>query len=405
MSKSPSLLPVDLGPLKVELPAPYGKFRGPVETCQIRATNDLQAVAAWLSEFSDSQYTLANYRKEIERLLMWAAAQDEPKPMSGLTREDFVLYEEFLADPQPAERWVGPPVPRSNPKWKPFTWRHDKLATNSGGENKLAVKKGGLTPASCRQAFDVLRSLYSYLHKLGYLAVNPLSVKTRRKGRKVQQKSVKRFLDRSTWHFLVDFIETLPRKSKRDQQHYYRVRWLFYLLYLTRARRSEVADAKMIDFHQDDVDGLWYWQVVGKGDKEREIPVSDELLAEYVAYRRFHGLSEVPGAHDETRLVLSITGSSGLTPKAVYLIVKEVCTRAAQTLKETDVRKGEKLEQATTHWLRHTSATHFVDDGGDLRVAQDTLGHGSIQTTMLYQHVEKTDTHKKSSRLKIRQRT
>lgn len=404
MTKNASLLPADLGPLNIELPAPYGRFRGPAETCQIRATNDLQAIAAWLSEFADSPHTLANYRKEVERLLMWAAALPEPRPMSGLTREDFLLYDKFLADPQPAERWVGPPVPRANPRWKPFSWHRvrENGKDEQGNPVVKIVKKSGLTEASRHQAFDVLRSLYSYLRNVGYLVANPLAAKSRRRTKKAQRKSMKRYLDRSTWEFLVGYIETLPKESKRERQHYHRVRWLFYLLYLTSARRAEVADGKMPDFYRDDEDGLWYWHVVGKGEKEREISVSEELLTEYVAYRRFHGLPDAPGPHDDTSLVLSITGSSGLTSKAVYLIVKEICTRAAQVLKEIDLRKGEKLEQATTHWLRHTSSSHYVNEGGDLRVTQDNLGHASIQTTMIYQHVEKTDMHRKRSQLKVR---
>lgn len=361
-------------------------------------------MAVWLAEFASSQHTFANYRKEVERLMMWADALPEPKPLSGLTREDFILYDHFLADPQPVDRWVGPPLPRSHPNWKPFSWHRvrESIKDSLGNTVTSIVKKSGLTKESRQQAFDVLRALYGYLHKVGYLAVNPLAAKTRRRGKRAQRKEVKRYLDRDTWRFLVEFIECLPRVSKREQQHYHRVRWLFYLLYLSRARRSEIAHAKMTDFYQDASDGLWYWHVTGKGDKDREIPVSDELLAEYIAYRRFYDLPDHPGPHDQTPLVLSIAGNDGLSPKAVYLVVKELCTRAAQELKQADPRRGERLEQATTHWLRHTSATHFVNDGGDLRVAQETLGHDSIQSTMIYQHVEKTDMHEKSSRLKVR---
>lgn len=406
MNGNTALLPADdSGLFKTELQIPFGRFRGSVETCQIRADNDLQAIAVWLADSAaDSPHTRANYRKEVERLLMWLAALPEPKAISGLTREDFIAYDWFLADPQPVERWVGKPVPRANPAWRPFTWhRTKKITRGENGEDIVEVAlKGGLSEASRRQTFDVLRSLYSYLHNVGYLSVNPLAVKTRRRGGKAQRKSIVRFLDRETWYFLVDFIETLPRETKRDQQHYHRVRWLFYLLYLTFARRAEVAAAKMNDFYRDGRDGLWYWHVMGKGSKEREVPVSAELLAEYIAYRRFNGLPDTPGPRDDTPLVLSITGSSELTPKSVYLIVKEICTRAAHVLKETDPMKADTLEHATTHWLRHTSATHFVDDGGDLRVAQEKLGHGSIQTTMIYQHNEKTSMHEKSSRLKVR---
>lgn len=390
-------------PFRADPPVPYGRFRAPLDTCQIKAANDVQAVLAWLAEFADSPYTFSNYRKEVERLIMWASSQEEPQALSGLTREDFVLYERFLADPQPTERWVGPPLPRSHENWKPFSWRNVKAPATEGGVTVVrAAKVAGLNDTSRKQAFDVLRALYAYLQKVGYLLVNPLAAKRRRRGKRVQRRSVSRYLDRETWGFLVDYIETLPQETKRDLQHYRRVRWLFYLLYLSSARRSEVSSASMADFYRDDGDGLWYWKVQGKGQKERDVPVSDELLAEFVTYRRFHSLPDEPGVHEETPLVLSITGKSGLTPKAVYLIVKEICQRAAEALRETNPKKAEKLSHATTHWMRHTSASHFVNEGGDIRAAQDKLGHEDIRTTMVYQHTEKTDLHKVTSRLKVK---
>lgn len=390
-------------PFRADPPVLHGRFRSSLDVCQIKARNDLQAVLAWLAEFADSPYTFSNYRKEVERLILWASSLEEPQALSGLAQEDFTRYERFLADPQPAERWVGPPLPRTHEDWKPFAWRNATTTTTENGETKVVTEKvAGLNDASRRQAFDVLRALYSYLHKVGYLLVNPLAIKRRRRGKRVQRKSVNRYLDRETWSFLIDYIETLPQETKRDRQHYHRVRWLFYLLYLSQARRSEVASARMVDFYRDDSDGLWYWRVEGKGQKERDVPVSDELLAEFVAYRRFHGLPDEPGIHEETHLVLSITGKSGLTPKAVYLIVKEICQRAAEVLRETNPKKAEKLSHATTHWMRHTSASHFVNEGGDIRAAQDKLGHEDIRTTMLYQHAEKTDLHKKTVKLKVR---
>jgi len=68
---------------------------GPDVVCQLAASNDLEAVQAWLAEFRDSPQTLRNYRKEAERLLLWALLE-RGKPLSSLTREDCILYEDFL---------------------------------------------------------------------------------------------------------------------------------------------------------------------------------------------------------------------------------------------------------------------------------------------------------------------
>jgi integrase/recombinase XerD len=77
-----------------------GNRAGPEVVCQLAAGNDLEAIQAWLAEFHDSPQTLRAYRKEAERLLLWAL-MELGKPLSSLTREDCVRYEAFLADPQP----------------------------------------------------------------------------------------------------------------------------------------------------------------------------------------------------------------------------------------------------------------------------------------------------------------
>lgn len=405
-------------PSRLQFPvAPYGKFKASPETCQIKAENDIQAIGIWLAEFHDSPHTLSSYKKEAERLLLWAGSQSEPKAISGLMRDDFMRYEQFLANPYPEHQWVGPPVPRTHPDWRPFTWKKTPSApARTQGDSVLAVAPikliGGLSIASQRQAMGVIGSLYGYLHKTGYLSVNPLASKTKKRQARAQRKQVQRFLSRETWEFLLDFIDRMPTESRREQQHFHRVRWLFCLLYLTRARRSEVAAARMADIYRDDQSGLWYFRVIGKGRKERDIPVSDELLAEFSAYRKFNGLTALPSLSDDKPLVLPVirTPKDGndnrdtqLTPKAIYLIVKEICFRASEALMATDPDQAIKLSMATTHWLRHTSATHFVNDGGDLRVAQETLGHNSITTTMIYQHTEKTDLHEKNSQQRLRQ--
>ena len=75
----------------------------------ITAENDIDAVLTWLREYEDSPHTFASYRKEAERLWLWAV-QHQGKALSSLTREDLLAYEAFLANPAPD--WIDPRRPK-----------------------------------------------------------------------------------------------------------------------------------------------------------------------------------------------------------------------------------------------------------------------------------------------------
>jgi hypothetical protein len=99
-----------------------GKNRAPVtEHKQIAADNDAAAIRAWLNEFYNSPQTHRAYRKEAERLLLWAIVE-QSKPLSSLTREDMTTYQQFLTSPHPSDRWCGPRKPRHSPDWR-LWWR------------------------------------------------------------------------------------------------------------------------------------------------------------------------------------------------------------------------------------------------------------------------------------------
>ena len=149
------LQPFESLQLPEHLTGNQGSNRYETKHCQISANTDWQAIQCWLNEFYDSPQTLRNYRKESERLLLWAVNQRH-KALSDLGREDFHLYQEFLADPQPSHIWCGPRAERSSLKWRPF--------------------KGPLSENSQRQALIIVNALFSYLVDAGYLAGNPLSL-------------------------------------------------------------------------------------------------------------------------------------------------------------------------------------------------------------------------------------
>jgi integrase/recombinase XerC len=123
--------------------------------------------------------------------------------------------------------------------------------------------------------------------------------------------------------------------------------------------------------------------------------MSDALMANLARYRQFHGLAPEPAALEATPLVMSVAGRTdqGLTPTAIYLIVKEVFRRAAAALEGIDPSGAARLRRASTHWLRHTAATHQADAGNDIRFIQKNLRHASIETTAIYLHAEDDARH------------
>lgn len=90
-----------------------GTFRAPRASCALDASNDYQAVNAWLS-LHESAATQRAYRKEAERLILWAIVE-RGRALSSLTTEDAIAYRAFLRHPSPRARWVGSPQPRSSP--------------------------------------------------------------------------------------------------------------------------------------------------------------------------------------------------------------------------------------------------------------------------------------------------
>ena len=364
-----TLVSADNLPLPAPLPAidgSNGSNRAQGAVRQIAANTDLAAVRLWLAEYAHSPHTLRNYHKEAGRLLLWAT-QGLGKPLSSLNREDLLVYEEFLA--HPPNEWFNPALPRRGSGRRLFD--------------------GPLSPGSIRQAMGILSGLFGYLVAAGYLAGNPLALRRRRSAATSQRRAaVERYLDHALWQSVLDFIETLAQETLREQQHYQRARWLFRFLYGASLRVSEAAQAKSSDLAQRR--GKWWLHVVGKGGIEGDVPISDELMADLARYRQFLHLPAIPSALEDSPLVMSVVGRTQqfLTPTALYLIVKEVFRRAADAMEATNPVGAATLRRASTHWLRHTSATHQADAGNDIRFIQKNLRHASIETTAIYLHAE-----------------
>jgi len=140
----------------------------------------------------------------------------------------------------------------------------------------------------------------------------------------------------------------------------------------------------------------WWLEVTGKGGKTRLVPVTAELLAELIRYRRQLGLPPLPLEGDETPLVRPVIGRhQPMARSAIHELVKGVMRATAQRLRDQGPEfepAAAHIEQASTHWLRHTAGSH-LSDHVDIKVVRDNLGHANIATTNIYLHAEDDARH------------
>ena len=122
---------------------------------------------------------------------------------------------------------------------------------------------------------------------------------------------------------------------------------------------------KMNDFYKDS-EGRWWFYTIGKGNKEGEISVSDEMLKALERYRIHLGLSPLPSSDEETPLILKYKkGSGGITStRQIRGIVQECFDRTVNALlKAGKTEDANEVKHATVHWLRHTGISEDIKSG------------------------------------------
>ncbi|KVO15223.1 tyrosine-type recombinase/integrase [Burkholderia ubonensis] len=351
---------------------------------QVAVNTDWEAIRLWLGQFTDQQKTYDAYEKEVVRFYVWVLAS-RGKPLSSVVYEDWDAYLAFLADPQPRSVWVG--TKRG---------RRDK----DGGVSKdYRPFAGPLRPSSIRYAQGIIWSMFEWLRSVGYLAGNPI-IRNRRRLRK-PERSQSRFLTEDQWHAVLAAIEELPRETAFQRQHHARWRWMATLFYMTGIRTAEAINGTMGGFSaiqdREDARKRYFLTVIGKGDKERSIPIPDPFLPEISRYREAFGLSPWPAPAEATPLVFSLRAKTAfrpLTRQSVWVLFKEIFKHAESVLGRSDPESASRLKAASTHWMRHTAATDMLNAGADLRTVQAVLGHESISTTSIYSHTEDLKLHR-----------
>ena len=211
--------------------------------------------------------------------------------------------------------------------------------------------------SSISRMISSLRKFYQWLVRQNIQKINPmLEIDSPKKEHRLP---VALSVDEVTK--LLDQPDVTKKLGIRD-------RALLETLYATGIRVSELINLKFSDLHEE----LKLLKVLGKGSKERLIPISDVAISWIKSYQEKvrDPLLLKSGKYTDT-IFLNNRGGT-LTRQAVWQIIKRYCQMAG-------IRKN-----VTPHTLRHTFATHLLENGADLRVVQEILGHSDISTTQIY---------------------
>ena len=218
---------------------------------------------------------------------------------------------------------------------------------------KLSEEELGASTIS--RNLSSLRSFYYYLIEFHNFDNNPfLNVKQIK-----QDKPLPDFLYYNEIELLLDSIEVVDFLSLRNKL-------MLEMMYGCGLRVSEVTDLKTSYINIEDR----YLKVVGKGSKERILPFHkdiQQLLKTYYQERSIKGI-------DSDYLFLN-NRSQQLTSRGVQYILDKV------------VEKSMLNKKVHPHMLRHSYATHLLDNGADIKVVQELLGHSNLSTTQIYTHV------------------
>ena len=232
------------------------------------------------------------------------------------------------------------------------------------------TKAKGISSKTINRKVSTLRSFFKQQLKQGTIAVSPMVTVISPK----ISKRLPQYVEKKDMDTLFDHVE-FP-----DDWNGFTEKILIRLLYNTGMRKAE-----LISLRETQVDTFNIaLKVLGKGSKERIIPVSKEMIAALQQYILQKQLI-IPDA-DQSCLLVNEKGKR-LDPKYVYNVVKKYLSLVTT------------INKRSPHILRHTFATHLMNNGADLNAVKELLGHSSLAATQIYTHnsIEKLkDVHKKA---------
>jgi integrase/recombinase XerC len=219
-----------------------------------------------------------------------------------------------------------------------------------------SLKDEDLKAKSINRKISCLKSFFKYQLRTGVIKQTPMSKVISPKNEKrlpyfVADREIENLFEK------IAFPDTWKGKTER---------LLLLIFYNTGMRLSELVNLRDADVNHSGSS----LKILGKGNKERIVPVSAELLQEIKNYQK----ERSPNSIEPNGLLLQNEKSKSLTQRVVYLIVKKYLSKVTT------------IEKKSPHVLRHTFATHLTNNGADLNAVKELLGHSSLASTQIYTH-------------------
>lgn len=218
-------------------------------------------------------------------------------------------------------------------------------------------RKKGMKDRTLSHNLIVIKNFYKYLYRIGEIKESPIQT--------IELPKLKKALPHVLSVEEVDKILDIELNDKYD----YRNKAMLELMYSSGLRISELVNLKIQDIDLSDN----IVRVCGKGSKERIIPIGDyatNYLKIYInEYRRGFIKKQV-----NDYLFLNSRGNN-ISRQALFKLIKQI-------IRDKNIKKD-----VSPHTLRHSFATHMLENGADLRSIQELLGHSDISTTQIYTHV------------------
>lgn len=339
VAKVLDILPLERLSLPDYLSGEAGINRGGMTS--IAATNDIEAVQAWLLQMKPGSHTARACRKEAERFLLWSVLEAR-KPLSSVDSTDFHAYLQFLSQlgrqsPEMwtlnhrthQENWLGPRgVDRWSVRWRPF--------------------EGALSIASQRAALSLLKSLMRFLQATGYLRSDPST------GAKIvagpalepgERKRRRKTVLQDEWTAAWTYLKRQPGSPQS-----LRTRVILLLMIETGCRLQQLASLRREALSCDG--RQWHLRIGAEERPDRLVLISKELHDALVGIFNCHGFRELDTVPPSTPLISAITVDVGRYPvlhalsgSRIYRIVKDLFDMVADEIDTTDTDLAARLRR------------------------------------------------------------
>ncbi|MFC3032561.1 tyrosine-type recombinase/integrase [Pseudoalteromonas fenneropenaei] len=320
-----------------------------------------------------SEGTFNRFRNELERFYLWAWLINGQAVLE-LKREDIEAYVDFMLEPK--SDWCSDSVQwrykehlsirQVNPLWRPFIAKDHQVS-----QQTLAAM------------FTALNVFYKFAILEEKTSANFVPVVKKNSPYLVVQSQINMpdTLSNLQWEYVFGVTRDLCEQRPELERNLFTLACLKGL-YLRISELSERPQWSPVMSHfWQDADGFWFFRVMGKGNKLRDVTISEDFLTYLKRYRLYRGLTALPRVDEPFPVIHKIRGKGGMTVRQLRRLVQESFDLARDSLlRDGFTDEAEQLEAATAHWLRHTGATHDAQVRPLKHLSED-LGHAKIATT------------------------